>query len=586
MSRTSRRAAWLAAWGAVLTVAGCTGVPSSSPPRTVEPIDIGNRSVPAQPGPAAGADPRTIVQEFLGANAVDAANFDTAREYLAGSARAEWSANAATTTILSGQSVGTAQNGVVQVRGRVVGSLNQNGVYTPQLQGTGDGGPVNTFTFRLARVKGENRIVGLPESLLLTTEQFSDYYRPHNLYFFDQTRRHLVPDTRWSALEGPRLASWLMGQLTTGPRSDLSSAVLNDTLPQPSARRITVGSGTPIRIDIPGAAQLDSRGRSLLAAQIGATVTDPTSDEQLEITDGGNAVPVSGGGSDFTAREAAYDYTPVSPPADVFFLRNGEIVRAPDGDAPGKLRDSPFFLDSIAVTQLGTTSDYTVAAVSGTGERARLYLGTEDDGYRATSVSGVLSRPAWLPAGSPGATSPSEVWIGVGSRLLRLTVTGNRATSSAVSIGPSGGRVVAVRLSPEGSRIALVIQSTDGSRRLYLGTIVRAAGQVRVDSLQEISPDGVTVNDAAWIGSQKLLAIGSIVASGDARIFETSADGSLWKGRTIGSVLPGPPDSVTVAVSQLAWVSVNGTVWRQSGGSWTSPGTADQVTGYDPVYLE
>ncbi|SHF84194.1 Lipoprotein LpqB beta-propeller domain-containing protein [Jatrophihabitans endophyticus] len=579
-------AALVACW---LLPTACTGVPTSSAPRTVEPIDIGNgNDEPVQPGPAPGADARKIVTDFLTANVGDPGDHGTARKYLAPSERADWSD--ATATIIADRSVGTEEKGVVTVRGKLVGSLNQNGVYVPQLQGTGDGGSVEQFQYRVAKVDGESRIVGLPAGLLLTTDQFEDYYRAHALYFFDQAHRYLVPDQRWSALNGSQLDSWLVGQLYTGPRPDLSSTLTNDTLPTPttSQRRIAVTADVPIKVDVPGAAQLDARARRQLAAQIAATVTEPTSEEAVQLTDGGNTVPMPGTQTDFTARELYGDYAPAAPPADVFYLRQGNVVRQTGKPLDGRLRDDPYFLGSIAVTEAPGASGYTVAAVAGTGRSGRLVIGTQAEGYRETSVHGELSRPAWAPAPAAGSTAKREVWIGVDGKLERLEVDGNRAVVSDVSInaGAGGGRIEAVRLSPEGSRIAMVIESPNGSRRLFVGAVVRGAGQVRVDSLPSISPEGVSIDDAAWIGPQKLIAIGRINTSGDPRIFETNVDGSFWTGRTIGSVLPGQPDSVTVAVGQLAWVSSNGTVWQQSGRSWRSPGAMDQTPGDKPVYQE
>ena len=137
-----------------------------------------------------------------------------------------------------------------------------------------------------------------------------------------------------------------------------------------------------------------------------------------------------------------------------------------------------------------------------------------------------------------------------------------------------------------------MIASGDGQGQLYVGSVVRSAGQVRVD-LQAISPDGVSVLDVGWISTQKLLAIGSQRSSGEPQIFETNVDGSGWSGRSIGPTLPGAPDSVTVALGQLAWVSVNKTVWEQDGRSWTSPtaaaqtfGTSRSISSSGPRYLE
>jgi hypothetical protein len=138
-----------------------------------------------------------------------------------------------------------------------------------------------------------------------------------------------------------------------------------------------------------------------------------------------------------------------------------------------------------------------------------------------------------------------------------------------------------------GSRIAVVIGTIGGANQLYVGAVIRTAGQVRVDlSAAPISPGGISVDDVAWIEPLSFIAIGNLVGSNDPRIFTANVDGSLWNNSSIGN-LPSQPDSVTVEAGDLAWVSANGTVWYQSGGRhWTSPGRTGQTFGYAPVYLE
>ena len=89
--------------------------------------------------------------------------------------------------------------------------------------------------------------------------------------------------------------------------------------------------------------------------------------------------------------------------------------------------------------------------------------------------------------------------------------------------------MVAVRLSPDGSRIAIVVSGAKASSaQLYVGSIVRGSGQVRIDQMPPVSPEGVVVRDVAWLDSNKLFAIGKIAATGDPRVFTTGVDGSEW----------------------------------------------------------
>ncbi|MEO9138221.1 MAG: LpqB family beta-propeller domain-containing protein [Jatrophihabitans sp.] len=563
-----------------IVLAGCTGVPTSSAPRTVEPIDIaGAYSTQAEPPP--GADPRTIVQRFLDANPLDPVDHATARQYLGPQARKDWSDK--TATIISDKSVSTYEpKKPITVSGRVVGTLTAAGIFVPTLQGIGDGGLTQKFTYQIGLVGGEYRITGLTDGLVLTTDQFEQDYRQHAVYFFDTVHRFLVPDTRWSALDGIDLANWLLIQLASGPRAELRNVVATDTLPvQAGARRLTVTPGPPLAIEIPGASQLDAQSQQRLAAVVSATITDPTATDPIVLTDGGTPVRLpDSAGPAIVAGNVDAQFIPQPPAADVYYLRAGDIVGDGGQRLSGRLRQSPFYLSSIAVSSQNSGPAVTVAAVSGTGQSGQLLIGTQTAGYRRVSLKGELSRPAWAP-------ESNEVWIGAGGKIYRVVVSGNVGTPSQVLVpaAAGGGRILALRLSPEGARIAIVIGSSNGAKQLFIGSVVRTAGQVRVDALQSVSPEGVQVLDVAWIGPQKIFAIGSIVGSGDPRIFESNVDGSFWTGRNIGS-LPEPPDSVSVAVNQLAWVSANDTVWEQNGRGWSSPGSTAQTTGDKPVYLE
>jgi hypothetical protein len=145
---------------------------------------------------------------------------------------------------------------------------------------------------------------------------------------------------------------------------------------------------------------------------------------------------------------------------------------------------------------------------------------------------------------------------------------------------------VAVELSPEGSRVALIIGSPGNHDQLYVGAVVRNGGQVHIDLIAPISPQGVSVTDVAWLEPTSLFASGELVGTEEPRIFNTNVDGSFWSDSSIGN-LPPQPDSVTVLTGHLVWVSANGTVWYQSSSQrWTSPDANGETFGYAPIYLQ
>lgn len=574
-------AAALAATLASGLLAGCTGVPSSSSPQVVTPVGVVPSSAPPAITPQAGADPRTMVTDFLTASASDDIRHQAAHAFLTSGATQRWADS--TVTVVDSARVGNFEgnsvNGSVTVTGRPIGSVSATGVYHPVLQGNGNGGAPIPFSFGLRRVRGEWRIDTLGNGVILTYDEFQRVYQQRSIFFFDLAERRVVPDPRYTSLTDPaRLAAWLMSQLAAGPRPELQSAVSTELPAQIDPTRVTVTLGSPVRVELPGASQLDTATRNRLAAQLAVTLQQ-VSGADITILDAGRPVSVpQAGGDTFGVSQFSAVIDPPRPPPEVFYLRNGAVVDELGKPLPGEAGTGRYALTSVALASVGSP-DLRLAGTAGAAANARLLVGTQNAGLRATSVQGQLSRPAWAPG-------LDEVWVGNGSTVLRVGLDGRaQAVPVTGSTGGLSGRVTALRFSPDGTRVAIVLTASDGSAQVWMGSVVRNpdSAQVRVDSLEAISPQGVGVIDVAWNDSLKLFTVGRDLATGDPSIYELQADGSRWTARGINN-LP-VPDSITVAESQEAWVSAGGTVWAQQAGGWTSRGT-NGANCTNPVYLE
>lgn len=580
------RRRWLVAGAALLLLAGCTGVPSSSSPQTVESLGLGAATPQQSISPKPNASPRDIVAGFLAANSADPGRHTSARLFLTPQARNHWSDS--TATIIDREQFGTfdAATSTFTVVGRIVGSLDKDGIYTPALERDTPQAPLVHFQFKLAQVDGEYRIDVVRPGLLLTETQFSDDFTRHALYFYDDAEQYLIPDPRYTDIDDDRqLSDWLLAELAAGPRPALQNAVTSDTFPaQADATRNTVQVGSPTKVEVPGSGQLDPPGRHRLAAQLAQTLSDALAGGTMEITDGGAPVSIPGLGDTFVPSDfnSALNRPPL--PADVYYLDGGRVYDQTARRLGGPLGRGVNDLTAIGAGQPTPSGTVLFAGLTGIGSHRRLLTGNAVDGLRATSVTGALTRPAFAPG-------RAEVWIGDGTHLLRQPLAAStgfpsgRTDDVPTLQGTAPGRILAVRISPDGARIALVIAATATatSGALCIGSLVRTGGQVRIDALAPISPQLTYINDVAWLNSLKLFAIGRQSTSQDPLTFDTGVDGTDWTVHTLG--LSDPADSVTVTAGASAWVSAGYYVWRQSVGEWVPP-LGDQTVGTQPVYLE
>ena len=563
--------------------AGCTGVPGSSHPDTVQHLGGTQPSQLVAPPPL-NADPRSLVQAFLSANAVDAANGGSAGQYLTPAARRTWSDT--TITVLNDYQVTSPVGNTVTVTGNQVATIDADGIYTPDLNGSGGGGESVSFTFTLRKVNGQYRIDRLRNGLVLSFDAFQTYFTQRTLYFYDANEHYLVPDVRYSALgDAQLLARWLVDQLIKGPQKGLQNAELNvEWPPQATEGRVIPKVGGVTTVEVPGSGRWPTGNLNRLAAQLASTLDQAEPSGLFTITDSGKPVTIPAiGGAQFSAAEFSSTLGPQSQLADatVYYLHAGGIVDGRGRPLTGDLGSGHYALTSVALARLATSPNlYVAGTTAAPGNESRLLVGSDIAGLKQTAVVGALTRPTWVPG-------MDEVWIGSAAQLYRVSSAGHVAKVAVAGL-PPGGQIEAVRMSPDGSRVALVIAGKSGpTSQVYVGTVDRGSGQVSVDALTPISPVGVHIDDVAWNDTRKLFLVGSL-PSGDARIIEVRVDGSLWTASSAPQ-LPGVPDTITVAENQPAWVSVggvDGSVWEQSGGSWISPNDPGQTVGTSPVYLE
>lgn len=560
-------------------LAGCSGVPLHSKPEAVRSVERGNDAA-SQPsiGPLPGAAPRDLVAGFLRAGVAADAGHSASRQFLTNDAARKWQDGSV--TILEELQVNNAvtngDSSTVEVTGRQIGQLDAGGTYSPVLKNVGVG-DTNTFSFGLSRVGGQWRIDRLQPGVLIDESSFISDYKPRPLYFFDSTESVLVPDLRYSALGGGALATWLVGQLVAGPRPELAQSVLNEVPDQVDPRRVLVSLGDPIKVEMPGSGQLDRIGSRGLAAQLAFTLSQVQfGTAAITLTDSGKVVTVPGVG-------VTFDTTPFSSlstadsalDGQAYYVRDGALISGLD-DKPvtGALGQPTAGLGSVAVRR--QNGDLSVAAVSGN----TLRLGTSSKVLPVGLPAGALSRPEWR-------TGDPAVWIGSAYRGGSIFRVGANRRWQQVSVtssrgGLPPGAVLALRFSPDGVRVVAVIKAADGTQQAWIGSVVTSGPDVRIDSVEAITPTGLAVSDVGWFDATTLVMV-AVSPNDEVRVWRVQTDGSLLDPDTTAG-LPGSPDAIAAAPGQVPLVSASNSIWYKKGSTWVPYGGIGTTAGENPVY--
>ena len=474
-----------------LVLAGCAGLPMSGPVGDgARALDEPGTVFPLAYSPAAGADPRAIVQGFLAAGAAGLGdNYALARQYLAGGVRASWQPTAGVVVYSTAQTLVflPVSETRISVTLPVVATVDADGRYAEASPGAQQDA---VFDMRRDNA-GQWRISGLADGVLLSELIFSTVYRATPLYFLTPARDMLVPEVRWFPQRN--VATYAVRALLAGPSPWLRDAV---TTAFPDGTRLAVES---VPVDADGNAAVDlttaaatasTQDRALLKAQLEQVLQLPKI-RAVNVTIAG--LPM------------------VDPPA---------ALLARDPSPAGGLQ-------VLSAGQLSRLSGGTLVPVQTVGPLAALdprSPAVGDDGVPQVLLSG----PDRLVL-APTPTAPAKTLL-TGSALLAPSVDRQGWVWSGPSLGTGAlaavrpdGKVVAVavdwlkgrsvrsiRVSRDGARIAVVSTGADGPT-------VDVAGVVRDDSgapqrLGEQLRVGARLTDASqvvWVDEANLAVLGT-----------------------------------------------------------------------------
>ena len=453
-------------FGAMVLLAGCAGVPSTSAPLAIGTVD---RPAPAKlPKPTPGMDPDVLLREFLKATADPANRHLAARQFLTQSASDAWDDAGGALLIDKVVFVETrsADRVAVTMRADILGSLSDMGVFE-----TAEGVLPDPSPIELVKTPGGWRINRLPRGVFLDWQQFQSTYKRSVLYFADPTGKTVVPDPRYVAVsDHDQLATELVSKLIAGPRPEMANTVRNLLGPPLRLRgpvtradggKSGIGRGYGgARIDLENLATTDPHSRQLLAAQIIWTLARADIKGPYVIRADGAALDDKIADGWTTSNVAATDPGMADGAGAGVHALVGGALAAQNGQhfvvVPGAFGQMPE-QSAAALSRSGQRVASVVTQRPGAPDMAAsLWIG-DLGGEAVQSADGhSISRPSW--------SLDDAVWVVVdGNNVLRAIqepASGEPARipvdSGAVS-GRFPGPITDLQLSRDGTRAAMVI---------------------------------------------------------------------------------------------------------------------------------
>lgn len=643
-SRRSRRSrvcsagrAWplIAVIVAVLPLAACAGLPSTSTPQVVR--KVADQSIAAAPqGPDPGQQPEQIVREFIHAAAMteyDTAgeSFVVAREFLTPAAQKSWHADSGSTPIvvLSDDFAATPSPenpAAVTISGRQIGEVEADRSYRPvdalKFQ----------FTVHLDRSNGQWRIADPPSAVLITRGDFSTALRPRTVYFLDASGRVVVPDIRYIPnSHNPDLsANRLMDLLLRGPSTQLAGAARTQLGPDAQLQsNVHIDAAGIAHVDLDGVDVTTPAARQALAAQVVWTL-DPDV-QQIAITV--NGLPLNASGAADTATTASA--TAPDNPSNVYSLASGTVANFSPDAVPGSAQavSDAYYIDDGAILRLsdstpmwgsvGTGSVHVTSAALSAASGALAAVVRDNDGGQQLLVGRPFDhQPAVTALKATTLTQPSFTRWGYAAwtvqngatqpEVYQVTITSGTPTWSRVAAPGLAnlGAVTVLALSPDGVRVALVAGGT-----LYLGLIAAlpdsaahdgaatggagASGGASADhhglqitALRVLRSDLTDVGPVTWEDSTTLLVGAKVTDSTYRTVYEVSVDGqsedAVTTSQLFGDVF-GNVEAIASSNSDLPLlISFGGRIWQLQGGTltgqWVPPDGRNWMTGTVPFY--
>jgi hypothetical protein len=601
---------WLArAWRACVvaavaaSVAGCVGMQNNGSPGTFGATPQGStqdsefiRALPAGPGSNWG--PSQIVTGFLNASASYPVYSAVAKQYLVGAAVNKWNPEWTVKVVDQVSPPGPAdmspggRQATVHVTGKVRASFNGTGQYVGAQQNRG-GAQTADWQFELVKVNGQWRITNPPNFRLLTEPDFSQVYKPQDLYFFDWTGQVLVPDAVFvpAGTSPNSLVSNLVGALLKPPQTPWLQPAANTTPPVSTAfpSKTTIINvavdGTTATVNLGGAAaSTNDTVRGQISAQLVWTLTGqqqaPQAIQAVQLEINGRPwmptkdAPCEGAGGQGQspalklAMYSCYNPYPTAASASFYYVGHGQAWSrcAPESQAtegsigpivpvfgrtsaaqlnqscgrrpvlsqtPALPPPQPRSVPALSMVAVSPDSKY-MAGVSANGDAIDIWASGSAKLSNSITTSGV-SAISWDRNDYLWITESDTTW---------MVAPASNGSSTREIPNAFGGKITGLSVAPDGVRVA-AIALTGSGRELELAAIDRSAtpsGQLRNPLARpSIGPAvqlGSNITDPValtWYDADDLLVLDGTGAG--TRLWEVPVDGQ--PATKLPGVLPG-----------------------------------------------
>ena len=556
-------------------MSACAGIPSSGPvTRVADDGGLGESTVRYSPArPAEGASPQQIVRGYLDAMLAYPSSSGTATAFLTTDGAKKWGPAAGVRVYSSigissptlaagedGETTDKTRNPVeVQTRLVVDASLDQQGHYTRSAR------PAE-LTYRLERVDGEWRIANPQVGLLVSRKFFDDYFRPFNVYNFDQPGRRLVPDPV-HLLVGDQLATGLVTSLARGPAASTAGAV-RTYLPPLDALRPSVPVSDDGVADVEFSSDFSAMpqsARDRLSAQIVWTLRQVPDVTAVRLAGASSVLSGDSGPQDVSSWGG---YGPSIARGRAYAISEGRVVQIDDSTV--KRISGAWGRDARGAVAIGVSEDG-VAGVLGGRKLVRV---TNRKGTDARTFAGSrFITPRWDDDGN--------AWLldHQGTRSRVRLVTGDRVRT--LNTGRLADLdVTTFALSPDGSRYAVTAQGVAGPS-LLVGWVKRNADDriLGLSDPTDVHTPTRSPRSVSWSSGTELTYLAD--SQSGRQVYTTAIDGSSTSGGLSrgGALLPdvrpsalaigvGPsPNRYAADARNRLWILEPGESWRLLAGT-------------------